>query len=195
MWGGCPLKYSWSSSIILGLLTKLWLWSVKHVLKKDVWLLDSASCPGRPTATAWRANIHVHSHVTVLLDLSAYDWKEDPPREPGRPPDAELRVLSWGKSLISKAAPSLPPTSLPSPRLPSWPFAECPWPWMPEPGEVEKLLPSKETPCGEAARSDSQIRNYTRERLPKNSPKHYFLGWTQLTKSKQNSLLELDASS
>lgn len=157
--------------IIFGIFKKLWLWSVKHLLKRMYDYLDSASWPGRPTAIAWRANIHVHSHVTFLLDLSANDWKEDPPTEPWRPPDTELRVLSWGKSLISKAAPSLPPPSLPSPRLPSWPFAECLWPWMPEPGEVEKLLPSKETPCGEAARSDSQIRNYARERSPKNSTK------------------------
>ncbi len=52
---------------------------------------------------------------------------------------------------MSKAKPSLAPPSLVRPRLPSCPFPDSTWPWTPEPGAVEKLLPSNEIPFGEPA--------------------------------------------
>jgi len=92
-------------------------------------------------------------------------WKGKPkntPTGPWSPPDDDWRVPSWGNSLMSKANPSFAPPSLVRPMLPSCPFPEGTWPWMPEPGEVEKLLPSNEMPFGEPALTKFQASSSQR---------------------------------
>ncbi len=110
----------------------------------------------------------MHFPIILISLQSSQDnclWKGKPkntPTGPWSPPDDDWRVPSWGNSLMSKANPSFAPPSLVRPMLPSCPFPEGTWPWMPEPGEVEKLLPSNEMPFGEPALTKFQASSSQR---------------------------------
>lgn len=110
----------------------------------------------------------LHSSGSYSTSISLLTWacgfcegaraKKAIPADPWSPPVADCRALSWGKSLMSNATPSL--LSLLRPWLPSCPFDSAPCPWMLEPREVEKLLPNKDTPWGDAAKQTNGSVNH-----------------------------------